>query len=126
MGDKISVTEARKLGWGSSSSVSKLRNIKTEYNGRKYDSKKEAKRAYELDTLLSLKLIKSYEPQFIIRIEHNGVKICKYICDFRIVNLDGSVTYEDVKGYKKGNAYSMFRLKKKLVLAFHNINIIEI
>jgi hypothetical protein len=47
------------------------------------------------------------------------------VVDF-IVTYSDRVEYIDVKGYKKGCAYQMFRLKKKMVEAFHGIEIIEV
>lgn len=99
---------------------------KTEYNGRVFDSKAEAHRAYELDMLqLSGDVTKiEYQPVFDVIVE--GQKICKYKADFRVTYHDGHVEVEDVKGLKKGAAYSYFLLKKKLVEAIYKIKVIEI
>lgn len=105
---------------------SKYGNKFTVYNGRKYHSQKEAERARELDMMLMQKLIKSWQPQVRIKVEINGQLITTYIADFEITENNGSVRYEDVKGYRKGLAYQMFKLKKKLVKAVHNIDVIEI
>jgi hypothetical protein len=99
---------------------------KTEYNGVMFDSKKEANRAMELDLLIRGKVVEKveYQPVFDCIIEDK--KICKYKADFKVFYLDGHIEYEDVKGCKKCSAYSMFRLKKKLVEALFNVKIIEI
>lgn len=104
------------------SQPSKYNNRKTFYSGRTYDSKKEAKRAAELDILVRVGEITSWFPQPVFRITHNGVEICKYIADFKVVYPDGRVEYEDVKGVKT----DIYRLKKKLVKAFYSIDIIEL
>ena len=39
---------------------------------------------------------------------------------------DGKVKVFDVKGYKKGAAYQTFRIKKNVIQALYNIEIIEI
>lgn len=104
----------------------KFKAQKTTYNGQIFDSKKEATRAYELNALLRQKEIASFERQIKFDITINGMKVCTYIADFRVVYPDGHVEIEDVKGYKKGSAYSVFRLKKKLMKATHGIDIIEI
>lgn len=106
--------------------MSKYRNKKTEYNGRMFDSKKEAHRAQELDMLRFAKGEKDkvvdveYQPRF--RCVVNGKKICDYYADFRITYADGSVVVEDVKGFKT----SVYKLKKKLVEALHDVEIIEV
>lgn len=47
-----------------------------------------------------------------------------YKADFRYTEA-GKVIIEDVKGSKKGAAYVMFRLKKKIVEALYGIKIVE-
>jgi hypothetical protein len=50
----------------------------------------------------------------------NGVKICSYSADFRYQ--DGlELVVEDVKGYKT----PVYNLKKKMMKAFHSIEIFE-
>jgi hypothetical protein len=102
--------------------TSKYGNAKTVYNGVRYDSKKEANRASELDLLARAGVIKNWEGQVKLPIQHKGVKICTYIADFKVVYPDAIVEYEDVKGFRT----AIYRLKKKLVKAFYNIEIKEI
>lgn len=99
---------------------------KTEYKNRTYDSAAEAKRAYELDALTRTGEIISVEYQPVYDIVINGELVCKYKADFRIHYTDGRVVVEDVKGYKGGSAYAIFRIKKKLVKAVHGVDIIEV
>lgn len=49
----------------------------------------------------------------------------KYIADFTYVQ-DGKMVVEDVKGYRKGTAYSVFKIKKKLMLWVHGIQVKEV
>lgn len=105
---------------------SKYMAKKTEYNGHMYDSQKEANHARKLDIKFSRNEIKSWKRQVRMKIEVSGMHICDYICDFVVTGLNGQETYEDVKGYKKGQAYQMFSLKKKLIKAIYDIDIIEI
>lgn len=98
---------------------------KTTYNGVVYDSKKEAKRAFELDLLIKKGEIKKVETQPEFDIIINGMRVCKYKADFKVIYPDGKIVYEDVKGLKQGAAYQVFRLKKKLVKAVFGIDIIE-
>lgn len=100
----------------------KYGNRKTEYRGQLYDSKKEAHRAMELDMLVSSGLVSAWYPQHEFKFFLNGVDICSYIADFKVVYPDGHVEYEDVKGFKT----AMYRLKKKMLLAFYGHKIKEI
>ena len=50
---------------------------------------------------------------------------CAYIADF-VYQMDGKEVVEDVKGYTKGTAYTVFTIKRKLMLEKHGIRVIEI
>ena len=50
---------------------------------------------------------------------------CSYVADFRYIQ-GGETIVEDVKGYKKGQAYALFTLKRKLMLYFFKITIKEV
>jgi hypothetical protein len=79
----------------------------------------------ELDLRIKAGDIIEWDRQIRMPIEVNGIHICNYICDFRYLDKDG-LHYVDVKGMKKGPAYQMFKLKKKLVLAIYKIEIREV
>ena len=49
---------------------------------------------------------------------------CKYVADF-VYQQDGETVVEDTKGYKKGAAYDLFVIKRKLMLNVHGIRIKE-
>jgi hypothetical protein len=52
---------------------------------------------------------------------------CNYIADFVYYdNLKQELVVEDVKGYKKGMAYSYYVIKRKLMLYVYGIKITEI
>lgn len=53
-------------------------------------------------------------------------KECYYVADFRYFDKSGILHVEDVKGYKGGGAYSIFKIKKKLMLYIHGIIVEEI
>ncbi len=94
-----------------------------------FDSKKEG--LYYLKLLMLKKANKESErvinialqPRFDIII--NGKKIGFYKADFKVTYADKHTEIIDIKGLKKGSAYQLFRLKKKLVEALYNIEIIE-
>lgn len=108
-----------------------------------YDSKKEYKRHCELQVLEAAGIIKDLHRQykFVLipaqrepdTIGKRGGKIkgkliereLSYVADF-VYMQDGKVVVEDVKGYKGGGAYSVFKIKKKLMLYFHGIKVHEI
>jgi hypothetical protein len=105
---------------------SKYGNLKTEYNGYVYMSKKEANFAQELDYLKKAtdpkERVVSFERQVPFQIEVNGKKICKYLCDFKVLYKDGHTEIIDVKGVRT----NIYTLKKKLVEAIHGIVIKEV
>ena len=108
----------------------KYGNQKTIYNGQSFMSKKEANYCHILDILKNAKDIServvSYKTQVPFQIEINKIKVFKYILDFEVLYADNHIEYIDVKGYKFGPAYSMFRLKKKCVEAQYGIEIKEV
>jgi hypothetical protein len=85
----------------------------TKYDGTNYHSKLEASYAMKLDWQLKGKLIKSWSGQHKIELYVNGMKICNYYMDFRVVNNDGSIEYHEVKGYET----DVWKLKWKLLKA---------
>jgi len=120
----MTVKEARQRGLlkqvlNQQSKRSKYGNQRTFYEGRWYSSKKEAKRAGELDLLKRAGVVLDWIPQFKLEIKHNGVKICSYFADFKVFYQNGRVEYEDTKGVET----AVFKLKKKMVKAFHGIDI---
>lgn len=105
---------------------SKYNNEKTIYNSRAFDSKKEAAFAQELDLLKfstnPSDRVKEYQAQVPFPIVINGVKICTYYADFVVTYQDGNSKVYDVKGMR----LPVYKIKKKLVEAVHNIIINEV
>lgn len=108
--------------------MSKYNNAK--YNG--YDSKREAKRAAELKLLEKAGVISNLQEQVVYELIPsqyrivNGKKKCieraiKYIADFQYVE-NGNTVVEDAKGFRT----DVYRIKKKLMLYFHDIQIKEV
>lgn len=99
---------------------SKYRAVKTYVDDIQFDSAKEARRYSELKLLENCKVIHSLElqPEFPVVIE--GKKICKYKADFSYYEDDRRVI-EDVKGFKT----PVYRIKKKLVEALYDVEILE-
>ncbi len=76
--------------------------------GKMYDSKLEARHGAEYQNMLAAGKIAALERQHVF-ILYAGIK---YICDFLITHLDGSLEAVDSKGVETAE----FRLKKKLFL----------
>ena len=94
---------------------SKYKAKLTMYDGRRYASKLEAKRAQQLDLLEKAGEIEWWKPQVsmpLFTVDTNGVKIevGKYIIDFKVYDTDGSYHYEEVKGYQT----PLWKLKYKI------------
>ena len=105
----------------------KYKNIKTEVNGIKFASKKEAKRYSELRLMWLGNRISDLQTQ--VRFELipamviNGKKECKisYIADF-VYKDKGVQIVEDVKGIKT----DVFKIKYRLMKQVHDIDVVLI
>lgn len=102
----------------------KYGNVKKEYNGFVYDSTKEAAFARDLDFRLMGKDIKSWQKQIRYTFVHEGKRICSYVLDFLIENNDGTFEYVDVKS-EATRKLAVYRLKKRLMKVFFDIDIAE-
>lgn len=116
---------------------------KCEYNGEIFDSVKERDTYIELRLLERAGKIKNLRRQVEYELipaqrepdsigKRGGViqgkiieRELKYVADFTFEE-DGKTVVADVKGYKGGGAYAIFKIKKKLLLWQYNIRIKEI
>jgi hypothetical protein len=114
------MTSAEFRNQGKPVKVSKYRNKKTEVDGIRFDSLKEARRYGQLKLMEQAGEISHLRLQVKFPIEVGGKKICTYIADFSYIR-SGKLTVEDCKGMKT----PMYNLKKKLVLATYAIAIVE-
>ena len=96
---------------------------KTQFMGYTFDSRWEAERWGQLTAMERAGAIRDLERQIKYDIIVNDQKSCRYIADFRYTQVeeDGSETkiVEDAKGVETAD----FKLKKKLMLAVHGIDI---
>lgn len=105
----------------------KFKAVAVVIDGVRFASKKEAARYNELKLLQKAGEIHSLEIHPRFKIEINGRKICTYVADFRYwQSFGGRAVIEDVKGYKKGAAYNLFKLKKAMLLATIGIEVAEL
>jgi hypothetical protein len=107
--------------------MTKYKAQPTVIDGIRFASKKEGRRYTELKLMERGNLITDLKLQQPIKCMVNGDLVCKYISDFSYYDRDkNEIIWEDAKGYKKGQAYAMFTLKKKLVKACTGIDITEV
>lgn len=105
----------------------KFKAVAVTIDGIRFASKKEAARYGALKLLEKAGEIRGLEihPRFKIRVREEF--ICTYVGDFRYLNdFSGHSVVEDVKGYKKGSAYNLFKIKKALLFATTGIEVVEI
>ena len=99
----------------------KYRNVRTVYKGREYASKREAKRAQELDELELAFEVVAWFPQVPFRLA-GGIK---YVCDFLVVLPNGTWRAEDVKS-PATRKIGTYRLKRKLFKDRFGFEIVEV
>lgn len=89
---------------------------RTEYNGRKYDSKLEARVAQELDLRMKAGEFVEIIPQYRIKLyvylpDNKKADLFTYICDFRCEKPDGSFLLVEAKGHPT----EVYRTKRKIL-----------
>jgi len=120
MPETITAAEYRAM---KSDKPTKYRNKKTVVDGITFDSKREGDRYAELKLLGRSGVIRDLDLQPSFSFDLNGVHICKYIADFAY-QMDGENIVEDVKS--EPTKTPEYVIKKKLMLAFHGIEIQEV
>ena len=98
----------------------KYRNVRTEADGIKFDSSKEAK-YYGILKLRKAAGELTFERQVKYDFVINGILVCSYVADF-VLQLPGKKQVVDVKGMRT----PIYKLKKKLMKAVYGIDIIEV
>lgn len=100
---------------------SKYRNVRVSTKDGKFDSKGEMCRWLFLKAMLKDGKIVDLERQVAFSIDVNGQHICDYVADYTYtVTETGQHVVEDFKG---AIITPEFRLKKKLMLAVHGIDV---
>ena len=120
--------------------MSKYKNIKTRSSdGVLHDSKKEAQRWEELCLLQragKIRLLKRQVSYTLIPAQYEYIdsthkvlleKEARYVADFVYIDTEsGKAVVEDCKGYRKDEAYRLFKVKRKLMLWVHGIKVVEV
>jgi hypothetical protein len=105
--------------------LSKYNAKRVELDGIKFASKREAARYAELKLLQRIGEIVGLECQPRYPLTLNGVKLATYVADFRYKRVaSDEIVVEDVKS--KPTITDVYRLKKKLMLALHGIELNEV
>ena len=99
--------------------------VRVKLDGFTFASKKEAKRYGELKLLEKAGEIRNLVVHPRYKLELDGVLLCTYVGDFQYQDGMG-IVWEDIKGYKNGPAYDLFRLKKNLMAAIAGIEVVEL
>jgi hypothetical protein len=93
-------------------------------DGIRFDSKKEARRWFELVSLQRQGKISGLVRQVTIPIRVNDVVVCRYRADAKYIE-NGKIIVEDTKS-KITKTNPVYRLKKKLLAATLDIEIREV
>ena len=102
--------------------MTKYNAVRTEVDGIVFHSKKEANRYSDLQLLVREGEIRDLKLQVKYSLEVNGVHICNYIADFTYVDCRFErLVVEDTKGKR----IQPYPIKKKLMKACHDIDILE-
>lgn len=122
----------------------KYGNKKVELDGMEFDSKLEARRFSQLRLMEKAGMIHGLERQVefeLIPVQrepdrtgprggiikgHVIEKKCSYFADFVYYDKEGQRVVEDAKGYRDGQAYAVFTIKRKLMLQKYGIRVQEV
>jgi hypothetical protein len=92
--------------------------------GLKFDSRWEAERWGQLKSMERAGAIDQLDRQIKYELNVNGQKICSYIADYTYLLLDEDGSSRFIVEDAKGVLTPEFKLKKKLMLAIHGIDIL--
>ena len=99
----------------------RIRNVRRKViNGIEFASTREARAWQDLCLIQQAGQISELRRQVPFALDINGVHICDYVADFVFVR-SGQQIVQDAKGFRT----EIYRLKRKLMLAIHGIEIIE-
>lgn len=108
--------------------MNKYNAKKVQMYGQTFDSRKEAERYLVLRSMANNHIISGLQRQVKYELipKQDGERAVSYIADFVYRDGSGKTVVEDVKGYKKGAAYAVFVIKRKLMLWKYGIKIKEV
>jgi hypothetical protein len=121
----IKLTPLQQLAYNNNSKQGKYKSKGIYRDGMYFHSMGEADYYQLLKIRLAGGEIKGFKRQVPFKISINGQHICRYDADFVIELFDGSKQVLDFKSEFTRNL-ALYQIKKKLLLALYNINIIEV
>lgn len=114
--------------WRKTPISSKYGNKKTEVDGIVFDSKREAKHWIELKSMqqrgeiFNLRRQVKFELIPAVRLDGRMRPATKYVADFVYTDKDGKEVVADSKGFKT----DVWMIKRKMMAAFHGIEVKEL
>lgn len=107
--------------------MSKYKSVRTEVDGRMFDSKREADVYSSLKALERAGTIRALECQVRFPLhatdpQGKPAKVCTYVADFVCQDREGRTCVYDAKGYKT----AMYRVKKRWFELQYGLRIIEV
>jgi hypothetical protein len=103
--------------------ANKYRARRTTVDNVVFHSAKEARRYIELKALEQGGVITKLQLQPKYPLVVNGLRIATYVADFVFIDDQGQTVVEDVKS--EGTKTPVYRLKKKIMKALYNIDVVE-
>jgi hypothetical protein len=101
---------------------SKYHNVRTQVGGVSFASRREAEAWVKLLAAQKAGRITNLRRQVRFPLQVNGVLVCVYVADFAWDDPDWDRVVADAKGYKT----DVYKLKRKLMKAVYNIDILEL
>ena len=109
--------------------MTKYRSIESEFQGKRFASRKEARRYAELclmERTGEIKGLQTQVPFVLIPAQRDGSgkvveRAVTYRADFVYNDREGRLVVEDAKGYKT----EVYKIKRKLMLKVHGIKVLE-
>ena len=106
--------------------LTKYHAVAVHIDGHRFQSRAEARRYMVLKALLSAGKIRALTCQVRFPLRVAQYLITTYIADFSYFTVpDGTFVIEDVKGWRGGVPYSMFKIKAKLLRALTGLQVTE-
>lgn len=95
-----------------------------DHKGEKFRSHLEGKYHERMTLLMRVGEVAKVEREIPYQLVVNGVLVATYVLDFRVTYPDGRIEYVDCKS--SATVTALFKIKKALMLAIYNIDVVEV
>lgn len=102
---------------------SKYGNLPCFVDGRRFASRRERDAFLKLDALQKGGVVRELRTQVPYPLVVNGMTVCTYVADFVFYDTE---LQKEVVADAKGMRTDVYKIKKKLMRAVHNIDILEL